>query len=79
MFRDSELVLQTMSPKTRIEKNRILWMFETISCKRTMIARRNVFIKNYSIQISFETHKQIFQSPSATQEISREKKHRLWL
>ena len=38
-----------------------------------MIARGNFCIKNYPIQISFETHKQIFQSPSATQEISRQK------
>ena len=38
MFRDSEPVLQTMSPETRIEKNWILWIFEAISCKRTIIA-----------------------------------------
>ena len=57
MFRDSETVLQTMSPKTRIEKNRILWIFEAICCKRTMIARGNFCIKNYPIQSSFETHK----------------------
>ena len=54
-------------------------MFEALSCKRTMIARGNFFIKNYSIQSPFERHKQIFQSPSANQEISREKKHSLWL
>ena len=34
-----------------------------------MIARRIFFIKNYSIQSPFETHKKIFQSPSATQEM----------
>ena len=34
-----------------------------------MIARGNFCIKNYPIQSSFEKHKQIFQSPSATQEI----------
>ena len=71
MFRDTETVLQTMSPKTRIEKNRILWMFKAICCKRTMIARGNFCIKNYPIQSSFETHKQIFQSLSATQEKKR--------
>ena len=54
-------------------------MFEALSCKRTMIARRIFFIKNYSIQRPFETHEQIFSSPSPTQEISREKKHSLWL
>ena len=62
-----------MSPKTRIEKSRILWIFEALSCKRTVIARRIFPIKNYSIQRSFETHKQIFQSPSATQEMSRKR------
>jgi len=41
-------------------------MFEALSCKRTMIARRIFFIKNNPIKRPFETHKQIFQSPSAT-------------
>ena len=54
MVRDTETVLQTMSPKTRIEKNRILWIFEAICCKRTMIARRIFCNKNYPIQSSFE-------------------------
>ena len=52
-------------------------MFEALSCKRKMIARRTFFIKNYSIQPPFEMHKQIFQSPSATPEISREMKQSL--
>ena len=38
-----------------------------------MIARGNFCTKNYSIQSPFETHKQVFQSPFATEEISREK------
>ena len=54
-------------------------MFEALSCKRTMIARRIFFIKNYAIQSPFETHKQIFLSPSATQEIFQEKKRSLVL
>ena len=39
-----------------------------------MIAHGNFCIKNYSIQSPFETLKQIFQSPSATQEISGKRK-----
>ena len=53
-FRNSQPVLQTVSPRRNLKKSRILRIFEVLSCKHIMIAPGNFYIKNYTNLIPFK-------------------------